>query len=164
VAFHLHSYVFGVAIGRDIAHSDEACAVGFSTDNANRSFYFESAGLNFAEVRESGDQANGAVAAHADVADIIEKDDTELAGRVGGFAEECAHNGVVAAGFVDDSGTKAVMRCTKARETVTHAAAAKIRATGNNQPRGLTAGMRIHYLNAHLLFDHHGMALRRTAD
>ena len=114
--------------------------------------------LNFAEVRECGDEANSTVAAHPEIAHVVEKNHTSLTGGIGRFAEECADDGIIAARFVDDARTKAIMRLAKAGETITHAAAAQIGAAGNDQPCGLTTSMRIHYLNAHLISAHHGMS------
>jgi hypothetical protein len=49
------------------------------------------------------------VSAHAEVADVVEVDDSELAGWVRGFDEQCADEHVLIRGFVEDRGAKVVV-------------------------------------------------------
>ena len=65
-------------------------------------------GVDAAEVRERDDDADGAVAAHAEVADVVEEDDAGGAGRIGRLAEQRADDDVGAARLVDDGGAEAV--------------------------------------------------------
>jgi hypothetical protein len=123
--------------------------VRFGAHVADGGFDGDSARLKLAKVRESGDEADGAVATHADEADVVEEDDAELVGGVGWFAEKCADDGVVAARFVDDGGAEAVVGLAEDSEAVAHGAAAEIGGAGNDEPGGFTAGVRINYLNAH---------------
>jgi hypothetical protein len=49
------------------------------------------------------------VSAHAEVADVVEEDDSELTGRVGGRDEVCADEHIRAAGFEQDGAAQVVV-------------------------------------------------------
>ena len=63
-------------------------------DDANRGFYAMDAGADFAEMRERGDEPDGAVAAHAEISDVVEEDDARGAASVDWFAEEGADDDI----------------------------------------------------------------------
>ena len=63
-------------------------------------------GGDAAHVLERFDQADRAVAAHAEVADVVEKDHSGSGSRIDRFAEQRADDRVVAARFADDAERK----------------------------------------------------------
>jgi hypothetical protein len=58
--------------------------------------------------RERYDEADGSVTAHAEIPDIIEKDNCGRAGWIAGGEEKSANNGIGSTRFVDDGGTEMV--------------------------------------------------------
>jgi hypothetical protein len=77
-------------------------------------------------VGEGDDEADGAVATHAEVADVIEEDDAGGAGGVDGCAEQGADEDVGAAGLVDDGGAEPIVRFAKRSQTFGHGAGAEV--------------------------------------
>ena len=90
---------------------------------------------------ESGHEADGAVAAHAEVADVVEEDDRGGAGGVGGGKEEGADDDIGAAGFVDDGGAEGVVVIAEGLETVGEGAGAQIRSAGDDDACGFAGGV-----------------------
>ena len=66
-----------------------------------------------AEVGEGDHQADGAMAAHAQEAHIVEEDDARRAGRVDRLAQESAHHHIGAARLVHHGGAEAIVYFTK---------------------------------------------------
>jgi hypothetical protein len=77
-------------------------------------------------VSERGDEPDGAVPAHADVADIVEEDDPQLAVAAMRLAQECANDGIRAARLVDDGRAVVVKVLAKARDALRERTCAKI--------------------------------------
>ena len=105
-----------VAVGGDVAHGDFVwIGVGVfgwvqgGFDDADRGFDAVGAGGDAAFVGERGDQADGAVPAHAQVAYIIKEDHTELAGGVGGRDEQGTDHDIRAARFIEYTGAEGVV-------------------------------------------------------
>ena len=66
------------------------------------------AGLDASEMRERSHEADGAVPAHAEIADVVEENHAGLAGRIRRIAEQRADDGVRSARLVDDRGAEAI--------------------------------------------------------
>ena len=77
--------------------------------NSNRSLNSNYARLHFSQIGKRRDETDGAMSAHAEVADIVEEDDAELTGRVGGRDEVRADEHVRAAGFEQDGAAQVVV-------------------------------------------------------
>src|SRR6185369_3966347 len=78
----------GAAVTRDVANGD---AVGIEEpclDDAADGVDAAGPVARAAHMGERDDEADGPVAAHIEVADVVEEDDAGIAGRVGGLAEE----------------------------------------------------------------------------
>jgi hypothetical protein len=88
------------------------------------------------------------MAAHAEVTDIIEEDDSGGAGWIGRFEKSCADNDIGAAGFVHDGGTKAVMSPAKNVQSFRHAAAAEVGPAADNDASRFATGVRVYDGNA----------------
>ena len=88
---------------RDLAVRVQHCV--YRTD---RGIDFYQSRLHLAGERQRRDEADGAVAAHAEIADVVEEDDAEAAVAAMRRAQERADDGVRAARLVDDCRTIAV--------------------------------------------------------
>jgi hypothetical protein len=93
---------FGFAVGGDVADADAAVGVKGGGDDADGGFDAVVSGGDAAEVAEGDDEADHAVAAHAEEADVVEENDAGGAGGVFGFHEKSADDDFVAAGFAED--------------------------------------------------------------
>ena len=100
--------------------------------------------LDPAQVRQRDDQADGAVPAHAEIADVVEKDDPGDAGRVFRFEQQRADHHVRTARFIHDGRAKVIERLLKTVAPDGERSAPEVRAAGNDDPRRFTAGVRIH--------------------
>lgn len=105
-------------------------------------------GLDAAYVFESYGEADGAVSAHIEIADVIEEDDA--GGTVGfeGFAEKCADDGVITAGFVDDGGAEMVEVAAEALEAFVEGAVAEVGEAFDDETGGFAAGVGINNSDA----------------
>ena len=102
-----------------------------------------------AQVGQRHHQPDGAVAAHAEEADVVEEDHAGLARGVVRLAEQRAHDGVVAARLVDDGRADVVEVVAEAVEALLDRAAAEIGAARDDDARGLAAGVGIDYVDAY---------------
>src|ERR1017187_1338567 len=139
----VHGDMHGAAVTGHVADGDAAIVTELSLDDAGRSFEAAHAATDPPEMGQRHHQPDGAVAAHAEVADVVEEDDAGVAGRVGGLAEQGPDDGIVAARFVDHRGAEGVELGAKAFEALGDRARAQIRPSGNYYPGGLAAGVRI---------------------
>ncbi|MNL47993.1 hypothetical protein D3C87_1708150 [compost metagenome] len=99
------------------------------------------AGLDTAQVGQGGDQADGAVAAHAQVPGIVEEDHAGGVCRVLRRAKQGAHHDVAAAGLQDGCRAPCVVFVGQAALPFGHVARAQIGKAGDDKPGGFTAGM-----------------------
>ncbi len=99
------------------------------------------AGRDFSQMGQRDDEADGAVAAHAQVADVIEEDDTGGAGLIDRFAEQRAYDDIRSARLVDDGGTEAVVEALKAFQPLGEGAVAEVGAAGDDEARRLSGGV-----------------------
>lgn len=80
-----------------------------SFHNSNGSFNADNSGLYFAKICQRSDETNGAVSAHAKIADVVEVDNAELTGRVGGRDEVSTDEYIRAARFEQDGAAQVVV-------------------------------------------------------
>ncbi len=103
---------------------------------------------NATDMGEGHTDADRAVATHAEIADIVEKDDAGDAAGIGRLTKQGADDDIGAARLVDDGGTERVVMALKQSAPVGEATAAKIRAAGDDHARRLAAGVRIDDMDA----------------
>ena len=101
-----------------------------------------------AEVRERDDEADGAVAAHLQHADVVEENDAGDAGLVRGRTEQRADQHVRAARFVHDGGAETVVLRGEHFELLRDAAAAEVGPAADDDARGFAAGVGVNDLDA----------------
>ena len=133
----------GAAIAGDVADGGAAIGVEARFDGAAVGVDAADAGADAAQVGEGDHEADGAVAAHVEEADVIEEDHAGLAGGVVRLAEQGADDGVVAARLIDDGGADVIEVRRGTGRGVPGRAAAEIGAAGNDDAGGLAAGVGI---------------------
>ena len=104
-------------------------------------------GLDATQARERDGQPDGSVAAHAEVANVVEKDHAGRAGGILGWNEQGADQHVGSARFVDHGGAKGVVLGAQHLQLIRHAAATEVRGAINDDTRGLSTGVGIHHSN-----------------
>ena len=116
-------------------------------DDAYAGFNPVLARLNASEVCQGDHQPDCAMAAHAQVADVVEKDDAGNACFVDRLDQESTDDDLRATRFVDNRGTETVMLTAESLNPRRQRAMAKIRSTGNDHASGFTTGVRVDNLN-----------------
>lgn len=134
---------FGAPTGY-IGDGDFTVFVQGGSNDANGSFNAVLAGTDAAHVRESSNEANGTVAAHAQVTYVVEEDDAGNAGTIGRFEKRCADNHVRAARFVDDGGTEGVMLFAKHVQSFGYCAPTEVRPPIDDNASGFATSVRIY--------------------
>jgi len=131
----------GGAVAGDVLYRDGAGGVEGGADDADCRFDAVGSGPDSAQMREGDDQSDGAVTAHAEVTDVIEEDDAGDAGGVDGFAEDGSDDDVGAARLVNDGGAEGIVEALEAVHAVGEWALAEVRASGQDEAGGLSAGV-----------------------
>ncbi|MNT08118.1 hypothetical protein D3C72_1428500 [compost metagenome] len=126
VAGHVNAHGAMQAIGGHIAHADRPVVVQEGADGADRRFNAVFAGTDAGQVGQRGDQADGAVAAHPQVAGVVEEDDAGGVGRILWCAKQCAYHDIAAARFQHGGGAPGIMFGGKAVLPFGHAARAQV--------------------------------------
>ena len=93
---------FGFAIGGDVADADAMIGMEGGGDDADGGLDAMGADGDASEVMQGGDEADHAVAAHAEQADVVEKGDTGGAAGVGGFGEQGSDDDFVTARLANE--------------------------------------------------------------
>src|SRR5690348_4201508 len=88
------------------------------------------------------------MAAHSEIADIVEEDDTRCATWVGWFAEQRADDGIRAARLVHYRGTESVEFFAKNSETLGEGSGAEIGPALDDNASGLASGVGVNCANA----------------
>ena len=100
-------------------------------------------GLNPAQVSQRDHHSHRAVTAHAEITDIIEKQDPRRMGRVIGRSKDRPHQDVGSPGFQHDGPAKAIMVRLKTFQLVRHRTVTQFGSTVDDHPRRFPAGVRI---------------------
>ncbi len=143
VAGHRHRHLARVAPRRDVGQRHPTVGVQLGAHRADRRVDRVHAGAQPSQMCEGGDDADRAVAAHAEVADVVEEDHAAGAAGVLGWREQRAHEHVIAARLVDERTAPRVAFGAKARPPLGHRAASEVGAAADHQARRLAAGVRI---------------------
>ncbi len=131
----------------DVGHRDRAVGVQPGRDNADGRFDAVFARLDAIQMGERGHQADHAVPAHAQVADVIEEDHAGRARSVARLAKQSANEHVGAAWLIDDRRTKTVVLLLEGAQPFGQRARPQFRPAVHHKARWLAAGMRIDGLN-----------------
>src|SRR6185503_14205678 len=142
-ARHLDAHAFLPPPARHVLDRDLPVSIEKCGHDANRRVDAVLARLDASHVRERDHQADGAVAAHADHADVVEVDDAGGAGLVCRLDEQRTDDHVRAARLVDARRAVAVELPREALAPLGQAAAAEVRHAVDHHAGGLAAGMRV---------------------
>ncbi len=137
----LDGQVVGLAMAGDVGDGDGTVGVEGGGDGADGGVDAECTGVELVEVGEGDNEADGAVAAHAEVADVVEEEDAGLTGGVMGRDEEGTHHDIRTTGFVDDGGAEGVELILETPEAVGQGTVAEVGAALEDDAGGFTAGM-----------------------
>src|SRR5262245_8679262 len=140
---HLDRRGLLAAPARHVLHRDSPIRAQRGGDDAHRRVQAMLARLDASQVRERHHEADGAVAAHADHANVVEEDDARSAALLERRHEKRADDHVGAARLVDASGAVTVELARQALAARSQAAAAEVREPVDHDARGLAAGMRV---------------------
>nr|GEU28650.1 HTH-type transcriptional regulator PtxR, putative [Tanacetum cinerariifolium] len=139
VAGHLHRHrVLGTARGH-VGDGDAAVVVQLRFHHAHGRIDAVQSRRDASHECERGHQADGAVAAHAQVADVVKKDDAGHAVRRMRFAQQGAHQHIGAARLAHHRRAEVVVILPEAHDPLGQRAVAQVRAAGRDQPRGFAA-------------------------
>src|SRR5437764_14385128 len=94
VSLNLYRDVLCKAIAWHIRNSHHAILIQLGLDRADRGFDLVDARVNSAQVFQSFDQPDHAVAAHAKISDVIEKYNSGRRSFGGWFAQQCPDDGI----------------------------------------------------------------------
>src|SRR5581483_7530909 len=147
-AGHFDADRFLLAPARHVGHRHSPIACEGRAHDADRRVDAMLAGLDAPEVRERDHQADRAVAAHADRADVVEVDDAGGAAGLRGLDQQRADDDIRAARLVDARGAEAVELAREAIAPLGEAPAAEVRQPVHDYARRLTAGVGIDDLDA----------------
>jgi hypothetical protein len=92
-------------------------------------------------MHQSCDHADRSVTAHAEVRNTVEENYTRDARVIDRRAQQCTHDRVRAARFVDDRAAKLVVFIPEAFETIRERVVAEIRPAADYDTRRLTTGV-----------------------
>ena len=104
--------------------------------------------LNPSEMSESADDADQPVAAHAEIAHVVEEDHAGRRCWISRFAEQSADEHVRSARLIDHGAAKLVMPFAKNGHSVSHRAAAQIGTAIDDNPRRLADRVRVDDVNS----------------
>jgi hypothetical protein len=124
-------------------------------DRADRRLDPVLSGLRMTEISERRDQSDRAMAAHANVADVVEEDHPAGIGGVGRCAKERADQHVRAARFVDDRPAPRIVLVAEAVPALRHVTVTQIGATADDYARGLASGVGVDHARRHGWKGHH---------
>ena len=117
-------------------------------DDSDGGFNAMDARADSAEMREGDDEPDGSMAAHADIADVVEEDHTGGAGGIDGIAEERADDYVRTARLIDDRCAEIIMQTLEAISAIGERPTAEIGSTIDDEAGRLSGGVRVEDGNA----------------
>ena len=140
-AGHVNRHGFLGAPAGDVRHGNFAARMQCGGDDADRGLDAVFARLDSAHVRQRDDEADGAMAAHAETADVVEENHTGHTRGVFRLDEQRPDHDVRTARLVDDGGPERVEFLLKALTPDGERSAAQIGAARHHDARRLAAGM-----------------------
>lgn len=135
------------AVTGNVAHGHVGMVVELGFDNAYWRFDSMEAGTQSAEMRECDHEADGSMAAHTQVADVVKKDDACGAGAIDRLAQQSPYNGVGTAWLIDDGRAQMIEVTLKKAQPVGERAVAEGRPTTEDKPSGFATSMGIDNMN-----------------
>src|SRR5262249_52916557 len=145
-AIYVDRHAGGMAITDHIFKGSVVAAEIIDGHDADRRFQAVLARPDAAEVAQGHRHADGAVAAHVDHADVVEKNYPSGTRRIDRLAQERAHNHVRAAWLVHHCRANVIEAVAKEGPALGQRAGPQVRTAGYHHPRRLAAGVRVDHL------------------
>ena len=159
-ARHMHRHLLGEAEARHVGYAHPVCIVQHHGHIANGGLDDVRAGGQLAEMVQRDREADGAVPAHAQHADVVEEDDPARRRGLAGRQQQGTHEDVRPAWFVHHCGTQLICMLRKGVCFLLDRAAMEFGPAGQDDPRGFPAGVRIDKVEGGR---RHAVATRRSA-
>lgn len=102
---------------------------------------------DFSHMRQGCNQSNRAVAAHAEISNVVKEDDTDAALWIMRFAQQRSYDDVRSSRLVYDCGAEQIMIPTKTGQARREWSSPEVRTTANHKPRRFSARVGIDYSN-----------------
>ena len=148
VTGHLHGNAGAMAISRDIANADAVGGVQFESDGPHRRFKRVAAGLNAAQMSQRHCHADGAMAAHAQVACVVEEDNASGTCRIDRLNQKRPNQDVGTARLAEDGAPQVVVIVAQLFHSLSQRAGAEIGAASQHTARRLARSMRVDNLQS----------------
>jgi hypothetical protein len=142
-SIHLYPDVLCFYIALDVLDGDSVSILHRDLHHAYGCLDAMLANGDLAEVEESDGDAHHSVAAHAEVADVVEEDDAGGASFIVRLEQYRPDHYFRAARLVNQGGAHPVVLLAKGREFVSDAAAAQVGSPADDDARWLTRGVRL---------------------
>src|SRR5579883_447930 len=148
ISGHIHRHRFPATITGHIRYRYFAGFMQRRAHYADRRFNAMSSGLQLPQIGKAYHHADSSVPAHAQISDIVKKDNAGIAGGVVRFAEQRADQNIRPARLIHNSRAKRIMLLAKALQPISQRAAAEVWTARKHQPGRLSSCMRINYFHA----------------
>ncbi|MNM97044.1 hypothetical protein D3C81_1095400 [compost metagenome] len=135
-AGHLHFGIGNEAIALDVVDGYLAVDMQRDTHHADRCLDQVFARLNAAHMRQRPGQADGAVATHAQIADIVEEDHACTAARIGGLQQQRTDHRVRTARLAGDGAAPMIVAVAEDFAALRKASLAQVREARHDDSRG----------------------------
>src|SRR5271155_3471728 len=114
-----------------------------SGDNSDGCFDTMNARSDAAEIGQRSYKSYGSVAAHTEICDVIEIDNSGCTLRINRLTEQCANDYVRSARLVDYSRSKIIVIALETLKTRRQWPRPQVGSAGKNEPGGFAFGMRV---------------------
>ncbi len=145
---HLDGDGLGFAVTGHVNDGHSTVRLERGRDDAHWCFNAMLAGDDPAHMRKRHYQPDCAMAAHTEVADIVEEYDASRASRIVGRNEQRTDKDIRAARFVDDGRAESVVLLTEELYTLSQRTCPHVGDTADDHAGWLAAGVGVYYLNA----------------
>lgn len=115
---YLDLNIRGTAVAWDIVNGDVSVVMQDGLDFAYRGFDFVCASVESVHVGERGDESDGAVPAHSEVADIVEEDHARGAVAIDWIAKQTSDDNVRTTGLGDDGRAERIVIAAEAFQPI----------------------------------------------
>src|SRR5579863_3218650 len=112
------------------------------------------ADFNFPKIGKRNNEADGAMNAHPEVADVVKEDDARRIGGVDRLAEHRADDNVGATGFIHRGTAEMIVLAAKDLQALGHRTGIEVRTTAYDDASRFTAGVRINHMDALSFIEH----------
>ena len=163
VSRHVDANVGRTPIAGNIVDGHFASGIEGSFDFSHRRLDAVGTGHKALQVSERGDESDGAVAAHAQISDVVKEDDAGSAVAINWFAQESADNDVGTAGLGYDGRSEGIVILAKPFQPLCERSGSQVGATGNHEAGWLSSGVGVDHSNFSMP-DGHSLSYRISED